>query len=322
VPSGMVFPVLPSAEAIPAMNEPSPNNHRGTLGVRRLTVLASARDLAILETVAAHRLVRTRHVYELHFWNHASYASGIRACTGVLARLESHRLIRRLSRPVGGVGGGSSSTVWALDVAGDRLLRHHQGSERGRRHNFEPSTYFLAHTLAIADIRVQLEQAARAGAFELLGVACEPNNWRSFPGELGKATSLKPDLALVTAAGDFEDHWFLEVDLGTELTETLIKKSVLYERYRASGREQAVHRVFPRVIWIMNDVARADRLRHLIAAHPELDARLFTVATFDQFPHVMLDQPTAEAPEGDDDEGLTPQVINLTNATYLEGGAP
>lgn len=298
------------------MSEPRPNNRQGTLGVRRLTGLASARDFAVLTTVAAHRFVQTRHLYELHFWNHASYASGIRACTGVLRRLEGHRLIRRLVRPVGGPGGGSTSTVWALDVAGDRLLRHHEGEGRGRRHNFEPSTYFLAHTLAIADARVQLEQTARSGAFEILNVSCEPTNWRSFPGELGGTLSLKPDLAVVTAAGEFEDHWFIEIDLGTELAATLIKKCLLYEQYRASGREQAEHGVFPRVVWIMNDEARANRLQRLITEHRDLDSKLFSVVLTDGLPIAMLGQPTSANPE--DDEAGEPEI---TKTTQLEGGA-
>ena len=298
------------------MSDPSPNNRRGTLGLRRLNGLVSARDLDVLSTVDSHRLVSTRHLYELHFWNHASYSSGIRACTGVLRRLESHRLIRRLARPVGGPGGGSNSTVWALDVAGDRLLRHHEGEGRGRRHNFEPSTYFMAHTLAIADVRVQLEQMARTGAFELLSATCEPNNWRSFTGELGRTLSLKPDLAVVTAAGEFEDHWFLEIDLGTELAATLIKKCLVYERYRASGVEQAQHGVFPRVIWLMNDPARAERLERLITDHRDLDTRLFTVALTDDLPTVMVGHPpVAEPDEGEPGEPAT------NNATQLEAGA-
>jgi len=297
------------------VSEPRPNNRQATLGLRRLTGLASARDLAILTTVAAHRLVATRHLYELHFWNHASYASGIRACTGVLRRLEGHRLIRRLARPVGGPGGGSNSTVWALDVAGDRLLRHHEGSDRGRRHNFEPSTYFIAHTLAIVDARVQLEQTARSGAFEILNASCEPTNWRNFPGELGRTLCLKPDLAAVTATGEFEDHWFFEIDLGTELASTLIKKCLLYERYRTSGQEQAQHGVFPRVIWVMNDQGRANRLQRLVAEHPDLDARLFTVAMTDDIPAVMLGQPSGA--ESDDDVPDGPEIIN---PTQLEGG--
>lgn len=274
------------------------NNKTGSLGVRRLSHLVNERDLAILGSVRAHRLIHTRQVYELHFWNHASYVSGIRACTRVLNRLEAHRFIRRLSRPVGGHGGGSSSTIWALDVAGDRLLRHFSG-EKGRSRSFEPSLAFQTHTLAIADLRVALERAAREGAFELLTVQTEPDTWRTYPGQLGAERTIKPDLHVVTASSEFEDHWFIELDLGTESVGTLRSKLDAYTAYRASGREQRAGGVFPRVVWLVPDTRRLATLTELAAMH---DARLFFVTTADRLLAMFGydDQPALPDPNGDE----------------------
>lgn len=272
----------------------APNNRQGSLGVRRLSHLVNERDLAILGSVRQHRLIQTRHLYELHFWNHATHASGIRACTRVLARLEGHRFIRRLARPVGGHGGGSGSTVWALDVAGDRLLRRTLG-ELGRTRIFEPSLLFQAHTLAVADTRVAFEQAARRGDFELLTVQTEPDCWRDHPGQLGAVSTLKPDLYLVTADGDFEDHWFLEIDMGTESPSALRRKLDAYRRYRSSGIEQHQSGVFPRVVWIVPD----DRRRAVLAPLIRTDEHaLFAITTperlLDIITHKNAPEPTQE----------------------------
>lgn len=265
------------SEAPEVDHRPPPNNRVGSIGVARLSELVTARDLEILRSVEAHRLLLSRHIYELHFWNHASWGSGIRACNRVLNRLSDHRLIRRLKRPVGGPGGGSQSYVWALDVAGDRLLRSLSQDDRTRRRPFEPSTLFLNHTLAIADRRLELERAARQGALELVRVVTEPSNWRYFPGTHGAAISLKPDLEVTTAAGDWEDDWFLEQDLGTESGTALLRKCSVYDAYFKSGREQSKTGTFPRVVWLMPSHGRAEFLRRLIAQDRTLNADLFTV---------------------------------------------
>jgi hypothetical protein len=263
------------------------NNRHGTLGIKRLKELVSERDLALLTSVREHRLLSSQHVYGLHFWNHASYASGIRACNRVLNRLESHRLIRRLPRPVGGRGGGSAGTIWAIDVAGDRFLRDHLKLGPGRSRPFAPSLTFQDHTLAVADTRLALEEGARRGAFDLLTVICEPDNWRGFPGELGSVLTMKPDLTVVTARGDFEDHWFIEVDRGTESGSALLRKCQTYQRYYQSGVHQKESGVFPRVLWLMPDPGRVALLQRLLADRSEIDQELFTVATADQLMAVL-----------------------------------
>ncbi|HEX4401717.1 MAG TPA: replication-relaxation family protein [Galbitalea sp.] len=259
------------------------NNRAGSIGIRRLRELVTPRDIAILESLAAHRLLATGQVYELHFWSHASYTSGIRACTRVLTRLEHSRFVRRLDRTIGGMGGGSTANIWAIDVAGDRLLRAALDPEqRTRLRVFEPSRAFLDHTLAVADAHIALLRAARAGVFEILDVQTEPGNWRSYPNELGSTVQVKPDLAVVSASEDYEDHWFLEMDRGTESIPTLIGKCQLYERYRASGIEQANVGIFPHVIWLLPTEHRAELLRMAIAKQAGLDPRLFITITTDQ----------------------------------------
>lgn len=284
--SGILAPLRETTPSPSTMSHTAeghrPNNHAGTVGLSRLHRLVNERDVRILQSIAAHRLLLTHHVYDLHFWNHSSWASGIRACNRVLNRLREHRLLRRIDRPVGGHGGGSQGFVWAIDVAGERLLRDLDPRPRGRQRPFEPSTTFLAHTLAIADRRIEIEKAARAGRFELVSVVTEPTTWRQFPGELGKPIWLKPDLEVTTARGEWEHDWFIEVDLGTESGTALIRKCRMYQRYFATGREQARRGVFPRVLWLMPDQRRVDLLQRLLDAEREVPSGLFTVVAADR----------------------------------------
>jgi hypothetical protein len=253
------------------------NNRLGTKGVPRLQALLNERDNRILRTIYEHKFLTTRQVHRLHFWNHASYSSGIRACTRVLARLESHRLIYRLDRPIGGTGGGSTSHVWGLDAAGDRLMRATINQDGKRARAFEPTLMFLAHTLAVAETRIVIEELARTTPIELLDVVTEPRNWRPFLAPSGSSMTLKPDLYAVTAAGEFEDHWYIEVDRGTESIPTLLRKCEYYQGYHRTGEAQDQLGVFPRVLWIVPAGARRDRLRDAIRQHGRINAELFLV---------------------------------------------
>ncbi|HWH25150.1 MAG TPA: replication-relaxation family protein [Pseudolysinimonas sp.] len=254
-----------------------PNNRLGTLGVPKLRAHLTPRDEAILRSISQHKFLTTNHLHDLHFWNHASRVSSIRACTRVLTRLEGHRLIRRLDRTVGGHGGGSTAAVWSIDAAGDRVVRALEGrNPNSRSRAYEPSLQFLDHTLAIADTRIRLERLARVGHIELLDVATEPTNWRPFSAR-GRPQTLKPDLHAVTASGDYEDAWFIEVDRGTESLPVLLSKCHYYQRFYATNLEQERSGIFPVVLWIIPGQTRRHRLTDCISTDPKLDARLFRI---------------------------------------------
>lgn len=260
----------------------------GRMGIAKLREHANERDLAVIRSVHSFKFLTTRHIYELHFAQHASYVSGIRACTRVLNRLESHRFITRLPRPVGGSGGGSTSTVWSIGPAGDRLLRSVDPDVHPRRsRSFEPTLDFLSHTLAIADLRIALEHQVRSGTFELLEVHTEPRNWRPFTGRHGKLETLKPDLTTVTAVADEEFFHYWEIDLGTEPLHRLVDKCRIYQRYYDTGTEQEVTGTFPQVIWLLSDLRRQKRLREAISGDQTLREGLFLIASPDNLKPVV-----------------------------------
>ncbi len=263
-----------------------PNNRLGSHNLPTLGTMLSERDHKILRLVWEHRFVTTRQIQRVLFWQHATTDSGTRACNRVLTRLREHRFLHRLDRPIGGVRGGSGAFVWCVGPAGDRIMRAEPDTARTKRTRpFAPTPLFLDHTLAVTEVRVQLEEAAHRGDRELLSVETEPATWRTFTARDGSAQVLKPDLRAVTAVGDYEDHWFLEVDLGTESIPALIRKCLTYQRYKDSGSEHARLGLFPAVVWLIGDPRRRERLLAAVRADRRLEDRLFgTVATYAALP--------------------------------------
>lgn len=257
------------------------------LGAARLLALAanlSARDVSVLELLHEHRFLTTTHLYVLLFEeNHANEGTGLRVCRRVLARLHRQHLIDQLPRRVGGYGAGSSAGVWFLTPTGQRLrsLTRGDGANLPPARVRDPSTRFVAHTLVVADVRVRLHQAARTGLFTVRRLETEPRCWRPYLGLHGVREILKPDLALTTvsADGQYEDSWFIEVDLGTEHLPTVLGKCGQYEAYRRTGTEQERRGVYPLVVWIMTSDERAAKLRAGIHRTRNLDDALHRVIT-------------------------------------------
>lgn len=80
---------------------------------------------------------------------------------------------------------------------------------------------------------------------------------------------------------EFEERWFLEMDLGTESQPTLLRQCEQYEAYRTTGVEQTEHGSFPLVWWILTDKHRAQRLLESIRRSPRLTPALYRVVTVD-----------------------------------------
>ena len=150
----------------------------------------------------------------------------------------------------------------------------------------EPGERFAAHYLAVADTHLSLVDAERAGQLVLAQVQIEPRCWRPFTGLGGSKEVLKPDLAAVTAASrdtEYEDHWFIEVDRGTESLPTLIRQCQAYQTYRRTGTQQTETGVFPLVVWIVPDDTRAAKLTTAITSTRDLDQQLYRIVTPERF---------------------------------------
>ena len=238
-----------------------------------------ATDRALLELLAAHRYATTRQLAQITELpgQYGSARSALRQTSRRLRRQHGLGLVAHLARRIGGTRAGSAGYVWYLTAAGQRLTSEEQG--RGVRRRFqEPSALFLAHTLAITQARVVIEQAIHAVGGRLARLRTEPACWRSWLRLGGALGWLKPDLEAITATDTgAEDHWLLEVDLDTEHPARLLAKCHDYQAHLASGTFQAQHGYYPQVVWLLTNQARAGRLAEQIAADQTLTPGLFKI---------------------------------------------
>lgn len=246
-----------------------------------LDMALGERDKEVLLAIQRHRYLLTGQVQRLIFTDAATSTAALRAASRCLKKLREFGLTCALSRRIGGVRAGSGSLVWYLSHAGERLLRLRDHKPAPVRRFFEPSPYFLAHTLAVSEISVQLAELCREQDMVLSALQPEPECWRSYS-EHGTHLSLKPDLYAVTVSGEYEDRWFFEVDLDTESPVKVIEKCRRYHRYYRTGLEQKASGVFPLTVWVVPDEGRRDRLVSAIRAAFDKQPRLFAVITGDE----------------------------------------
>ncbi|MGY0386402.1 replication-relaxation family protein [Nocardioides sp. WG-D5] len=262
--------------------------------VRWLEGRLGPRDLRVLRMLRAHRLATTQQVRRWHFVEgFTSEGASLRSCQRALARLERHRLLRRLSQRLGGSKRGAESVIWQLDVTGDRLLSVIDGDHR--RRYVEPGRAFITHTIAVTELAAQLQQTLHTKEIEELTLSAEPDNWIRFLGAHGRAEVLKPDLTAVTIAGDYENHWFLERDLGTEHGPAISRKAQVYQRYFATGAYQTKHGIFPAVLWIVDDGPRREAIERTLERTPGLTPELHRVVMAEDFITTAV---VAHAPDG------------------------
>lgn len=260
-----------------------------TLGLFERTL--SARDRALIETLDVLRVATTAQLRRLHFAD-LTPASAARQAPRTLRRLSTHGVLTTLPRAVGGVRAGSAATVWALDVAGQRLASEAgpAGGVRLRR-PWVPSLPFVAHRLAVSELYVSLTEAARGGTCELLTFEAEPLSWRRFTAPHGGVSFVKPDAAVRLGLGEFERGAYMEMDRGTEALTTIARKCTAYRRYWESGREQARHGYFPRVVFAVPTEARKAAIVETFARQPEEAWPLFRVVLADELTSALLGGP-------------------------------
>jgi len=251
--------------------------------LRQLATVMPERDHQVLELIARHRFLTTHQIQYFVFNSLGTEESAARTTRHVLQRLARTALIRSLTQRIGGVRAGSSARVWQLAPAGARLLRDDGTIYR----THEPSTRFLAHCLAVADVHLGLRGLQHLPTVDTIQVSIEPDCWRRFTGHGGEPRWLQPDLAATVQTADYDDRWFIEVDLGTETLPTLLKKCGQYESYCATGIEQGEHGAFPLVLWLFSKPARADALQQAINRSPRFTPQLYRFATADTFAEVV-----------------------------------
>lgn len=212
------------------------------------------------------------------YWQTADRNDGrARAGRRALKRLSDRRVLDALPRRVGGERAGSSGIVYTVGVAGAKLLAR-RGAQASRLE--APGALYVAHTLAATEMVVRLDEADRSASLEVIEVQTEPACWRSFLAGIGARLTLKPDLFIrVTAPGSgYEDRWFVEVDLATEATGTILAKAKRYLAHHRAGTEQ----VHPRVLWTVPDARRSAQIESALERLPAQARRMFSVSRFEE----------------------------------------
>jgi hypothetical protein len=251
------------------------------------------RDRALLQSLHDYRFLLTGQVQRLYFRKAVSRLAALRATNRCLLKLEAWGLAATLKRRIGGIRAGSSSYVWTLTPVGHRLLdllNKAEPDKTTRKCLHEPTAAFLQHTLAAAEAAIRLTELAACRQIGLLERQTEPDCWRKFVNTGGSLSTLRPDLFVITATPDseYEDHWFIEVDLATESPAVVVRKCQQYLAYMKSGEEQKHSGVFPLVVWIVPDTKRKESLLAHIAKNLPDNKSLFIVITLDQLEKLVL----------------------------------
>ncbi len=256
--------------------------------LEELDVSLASRDKEILCAIQRHRYLMTGQIQRLLFTDAASPSAALRATSRNLKKLKALGLIDSLSRRIGGVRAGSSSLIWHINHAGERLLRLHGGRLYANRRFFDPSPYFLAHTLAVAEVSIRILEICKTAKLELAALQPEPECWRAYS-ELGRQVSLKPDLYAAMVSEEYEDRYFFEVDLDTESPAKVIEKCQKYHKYYRSGLEQKEHDMFPLTVWIVPSIKRKEHLLSHIRSAFIRQPKLFAVITSEELAQLIRD---------------------------------
>ena len=244
------------------------------------------RDKAVLSTIWHCGYLYTEQARRLHFTDAVNASAGLRAANRNLHKLKDMGLTDTFDQRIGGIRAGSSSLVWRLTHGGERLMRLIEKSAHFPKRTKGQSPFFLGHTLAVAECYVQFTELCRRQGLNLVRVEFEPECWRPYSYN-GKPETLRPDLFAVTHCDDYEDRWFIEVDLNTEAPVKIVDKCRRYHEYYRSGKEQAAHKMLPLSVWIVPDAARKESLtKHIRNEFKELP-NIFIVITPDELERLI-----------------------------------
>lgn len=243
-------------------------------GLTRLRERLSPEDWAVLASLERLRLLTAGQLRRLHWPDPAAARTARRR----LAWLNQQRLTVRLERRVGGIKAGSDGFVYALDLAGQRLL-----GIASTRQPHQPGWAYLRHRLAVSEVYVRSHEAETRGEMKVLEFSAEPACWRRYGSGL-----LKPDAALVLATDEFEHHAFIEMDCATEAATTIAAKAQAYERYYHTGIEQQRLDLFPKVVWVVPSDRRKAQIIEALGRRPAEVWRLHLVVRADEVPAALI----------------------------------
>jgi hypothetical protein len=207
--------------------------------------LLQERDIALLEDLWRYRCLTTSQL-ELLRGSDADPALRFVSRLTLTRRLKllfHGKYVRRLARPS---IAGMQEPVYLLDSEGAKTLSLRHGEVSARASSQLPKLAALEHILAINQFRVSLSAAAVLARDTKSG--CELMEWQAgnaarFSVTLAtdpnkpipRKVALIPDGQFAIKTGDLKLFYFLEVDLGSEVSRILTEKCRAYYAFWQSG---------------------------------------------------------------------------------------
>lgn len=245
------------------------------------------RDYAAVQLIGRFRQMKAKQLHTIGF-----YPASLRACQRSLEKLHDAGFITPLKARG---DGGNPPFVWVLNTNGLSLMPDGYKRQTSIRH----------HTLEITETFAGMVELARAGQFEIINYLTEPECHE----KIGD-NKLEPDLfvEVLLPTGRLRLVW-LEVDMGRNRYESESDKHIkdklrrymeawkgggtswpdyllhhepdgrpIYEQVATSGGVQLYQeRLFPKVVWSVQNEWRARNIQRLINQLPEDARQLFKI---------------------------------------------
>jgi hypothetical protein len=194
----------------------------------------------------------------------------------IMTRLHDLGLVTTLERRIGGTRAGSAGHIYTLTPTGHRVTATLTGQPCPShvKKPATPGTLFLAHTLAISDIYVQLIDASRNHTVTMPHFVTEPACWQP----TGHGDYLKPDAYCVLSTATHRDCWWLEIDQATEPLPRIRTKSRAYLDYLNHGG-LGPDNVTPRILYTTPNAPRTEAIKQVIKKVSTQDNDLLNVTT-------------------------------------------
>jgi hypothetical protein len=266
--------------------------------------LLQERDVALLEDLWRYRCLTTSQLELLRGSDpdpSLRFVSRL-TLTRRLKLLFHGKYVRRLARPS---IAGMQEPVYLLDSEGAKILSRRHGEVAARAPSQLPKLVALEHILAINQFRASLTAAAdmardAAVRFEFLdwqvsngakfSVTLTADSKKPMP----RKVALIPDGQFAIKTGDLKLFYFLEVDLGSEVSRILTEKCRAYYAFWQSGGFGTEYSVAAnvgfRVLFVAPTAKRADTI---LSAIRKLDVgrNMFWVALQEEIAPDMLTRP-------------------------------
>lgn len=251
------------------------------------------RDWEILATLYRLNSATIGQIYRLHF-----DGLTVRSCQYVMRRLLDWHAVSAVERRMGGVLSGSGQQVFFLDPAAHRLMGLAEGRKSSKElADFKPSRWSHRHALVISELYVQCIESVRRGNLQLADFVTEPACWR----EDGNGGYLRPDAYIKVAVPKTtrRQHWWIEVDLGTESTPTVRAKFDKYMQFvnrNIGGPDGTI----PRILVTVEDESRSVAIKRIVNRMGDDADQFLHVTRFDVAASVLAAFAKSNPSHGED----------------------